>query len=129
MQDKTTPRPACVACVLEARKRVPAGLTQLDAGQNIWRRMRELDISMRDLARRGLLVAQISKWVNGERNPSPEMRPALAAALEMSQLDLEAMLPRPGRRSKQEGAEWRCALHRPDFEAFASTAELVELLA
>jgi hypothetical protein len=105
------PRPACIGCVLEARALVPPALTQVEAGQRLYQRMGELDLSMHDLARRGLALTQICKWVNGVQNPSPEARPRLAAALEMSQLELEAMLPRPGRRSREPGADWRCSRH------------------
>jgi hypothetical protein len=107
-----TPRPACIGCVLEARALVLPALTQVEAGQRLYQRMCELDLSMHDLARRGLALTQICKWVNGVMNVSPESRPKQAAALEMSQLELEAMLPRPGRRSREPGADWRCDRHR-----------------
>jgi hypothetical protein len=65
------------------------------------------------VARRGIPLSQISKWVNGECGVSPESRPLLAAALGISQLELEAMLPRPGRRSRDPQADWHCRRHRP----------------
>jgi len=108
------PRPACIGCVLEARALVPPALTQVEAGQRLYQRMVGLDLSMRDLSKRGLPLTQISTWLSGRHNVSPESRPKLAAALEMSQLELEAMLPRPGRRSREPGADWCCARHRAD---------------
>jgi len=115
--------------VLEARAQVPDALTQLEAGNRLNLRMRDMDLSMRDVAKRFphpvSALAQLSMWVNGFRNPSPEMRPALAAALEMSQLELEAMLPRPRRRSREPGAEWRCTRHQVAQETSEAALEEV----
>jgi hypothetical protein len=107
------PRPACIGCVLEARATVPLNRTVVEGGEAIRQRMVERDLSVRDLARLGFAVGQVSLWINGQQAVSPESRPRLAAALEISQLELEAMLPRPGRRSREPGAEWRCNRHRP----------------
>lgn len=125
-----SPRPACISCVLEARAQVPANMTTLEGAERLRERMRELDLSMRDLTRRwGFTCAMLSYWFSGAQNVSPESRPKLAAALEISQLELEAMLPRPGRRSREPGADWRCSRHREAMQARASTAERIEAVA
>lgn len=104
-------RPACVGCVLEARAGVPLNRTMLEASERIRRVMAEKDLSMSDLHRKGISIALLSKWINGEYNCTPEMRPAFAAALEITQVELEGILPRPGRRSRTEGSDWYCARH------------------
>jgi hypothetical protein len=37
--DRQAPKPACLGCVLEARERVPAGLTMLEAGNHLYQRL------------------------------------------------------------------------------------------
>src|SRR5690348_15531231 len=72
-----------------------------EGGQAILARLSAINMSQADLAR-AMRVAPttVSRWINGVTPVSPEMRPRLAVALELSEAELAALLPAPGRRAR-----------------------------
>jgi hypothetical protein len=116
-RDDVEVHPACIDCVIEVRGCVPTSRTVFDGAEAMLAHMGARDLSLRDVARNGgLPPGRVSRWLNGYNSVPPEQRPRLALGLEMSHLELEAILPRPGRRSRNEGDNWRCERHQTRTE-------------
>src|SRR5262245_8483066 len=74
----------CARCRLTGRH-LPR-LSNEQSGMLLAERLAYMQMSQRDVARAmGVKPSAVCQWVNGVRPPSPEMRPALARALDLTE--------------------------------------------
>jgi hypothetical protein len=106
----------CLRCQLEGR---PLRRRTLRAGaEAILARMDELGLSQADLVRAvGVAnAAQVSWWCNARRGVPAGVRGRLAIALQWSDAELAAVLPRPARATQARG-RCVCVCHRVEATA------------